>query len=103
MPPCAGCLALKMATVTEPEPGPGGQDRSLSPGKRLICPGGYRQAPLPAPWGLGNPSGVQRHSGMWSVWVNGRKLLEKKELLTIDLDRVYSEVGSIYNRVMGTE
>ena len=43
------------------------------------------------------------HSGdVDSVWVNGRKLLEKKELLTIDLDRVYSEVGSIYNRVMGT-
>ena len=43
------------------------------------------------------------HSGdVDSVWVNGRKLMEKKELLTIDLDRIYSEVENIYNKVMGT-
>ena len=35
-----------------------------------------------------------------SVWVNGKKLMDNRELLTIDLDKVYFEVNKIYKRIM---
>ena len=40
-------------------------------------------------------------SDVHSVWVNGKKLMDNRKLLTIDLDKVYAEVDKIYNRVMG--
>ena len=36
-----------------------------------------------------------------SLWVNGNKLMENRQLLTIDMDRVYSEVKKIHTRVTG--
>ncbi|HZJ57463.1 MAG TPA: amidohydrolase [Clostridia bacterium] len=43
------------------------------------------------------------HSGdVDSVWVNGKRLMKNKALLTIDSDKVYSKVRSIYKRVMGS-
>ena len=38
-----------------------------------------------------------------TVWVNGQKLMEKKQLLTIDLESVYSQVDAIYRRIMERE
>ncbi len=40
-------------------------------------------------------------SDVHSVWVNGKKLMDNRELLTIDLDQVYGEVNKIYKRIMG--
>ncbi|HZJ83433.1 MAG TPA: amidohydrolase [Clostridia bacterium] len=38
-----------------------------------------------------------------SLWVNGRRLMRGRELITVDLDRVYYEVNRIHSRIMGDE
>ncbi|MGB4639147.1 MAG: amidohydrolase [Caldicoprobacterales bacterium] len=40
-------------------------------------------------------------SDVYSVWVNGKKLMEDRKLFTVDLDKVYSEVNKIYKRILG--
>ena len=67
-------------------PGPEDTIGASAPGKRPILSWWIPISPTTSPGDWATHLVYSGHSGdVDSVWVNGRKLMEKKELLTIDL------------------